>query len=804
MFVCVVYPDQWGRQSVKKVSTNMKRAIQFLRVISVLLLVSSIPLNARPASAAGATYMVDRLTDNNAGGGGQGTGLAGDLRYAITQAQSGDSIGFGVTGTIHLGSALPSLSKNITIKGPGANQLTVDGAGSRAFAVTNGTTVIIAGLTITGGAANGGGVFNAGTLTLNQVAVSGNQAGDPTNGGGTGGGIWNYTTGTLTLNSSTVSGNTVVGNSSYNPSRGGGIANYGTLTINNSTVSGNTASDGSGAGISNTLASSTLTLRNSTVSGNSAIGFVGVGGGIADHGTFKAVNTIIAGNSASQSPDLSGTMTSLGHNLIGKTDGGSGYRADLGDLLNINPKLGELQNNGGTTRTMALLTGSPALDEGDDTVCAAEPINNLDQRGKTRPQGAHCDIGSFEGKASTSIVITHIHPYGWPLPNPAVNDPNDDPLKGQVTVVSPNTYDDFYVTCYVYVPNYPDISGESGWWIKPTYADPKTMIGNNGNWHCDVTTGGYDEYATIYRAYLFPSSLAEPPLSPPTDCALPNCTDLDEITIDITPPETTIVSCPDTPSSLRNASFEFESSHTGELFYCQLDGGASSSCSSPQSYSNLDAGPHEFSVYAEDRVGNIDSSPASCSWEILDAITVTSQGIYDGWIVESGENSNLGGRLNAIAATVRVGDNAANRQYRAILSFDTPALPEGATITFVRLRFKQAGMTGVDPFTTHGKLLADLCTGAYNDDPILEFEDFNGVCGKNRAMTFGGNKVGNWYSRSLNPLYFQYINLGGVTQFRLRFKLDDDNDFSADFLRLYNGDAAEENRPQLVIGYSMP
>jgi hypothetical protein len=783
----------------------MKRTIQFLRVISVLLLLSSIPLKAGPASAIGSTYVVDRVTDNNPGGGGQGTGLAGDLRYAITQAQSGDSIGFSVTGTIHLSNALPGLTKNITIKGPGANQLTVDGAGNRAFAVGSGTTIIIAGLSITGGVSNGGGIFNAGTLTLNEVVVSGNQAGDPTNGGGTGAGIWNYTTGALTLNSSTVSGNTVVGNSSYNPSRGGGIANYGKLDINNSTISGNTASEGSGAGISNTLATSTVTIRNSTVSSNSATGFVGVGGGIANHGTFKAVNTILAGNSASQSPDLFGPMTSLGHNLIGNTNGGSGYRSDLGDLLNVNPKLGALQNNGGSTRTMALLAGSPAMDEGDDTICAGAPINNLDQRGKARPQGAHCDIGSYEGKASTSIFIAHTHPYGWPLPNPAANDSNDDPMRGQVNnVVAPNTYDDFYVTCYVYVPNYPDISGESGWWIKPTYANPKTMIGNNGNWHCDVTTGGYDEYATIYRAYLFSSSLAAPPMTPPMDCTLPTCIDWDEATLDITPPETTIVSCPATLSFLKAVSFEFTSSHTGDVFHCQLDGGAAGSCSSPQSYSNLGAGLHEFSVYAEDRVGNIDSSPASCEWEIADSITVTSQAIYDGSILESREYSNTGGRLNPIALTLRVGDDAANRQYRAILSFDTPALPEGATITFVILRFKLAGISGVNPFTTHGKLLADICAGAYNGDPTLESEDFNSACGKNRALIFSNTKVGNWYSRSLSSLYFDYINWGGITQFRLRFKLGDDNDFSADFLRLYSGDSTEANRPQLVIGYYVP
>ena len=61
------------------------------------------------------------------------------------------------------------------------------------------------------------------------------------------------------------------------------------------------------------------------------------------------------------------------------------------------------------------------------------------------------------------------------------------------------------------------------------------------------------------------------------------------------------------------------------------------------------------------------------------------------------------------------------------------------------------------------------------------------------------------YSQSLNPLDFQFINQEGVTQFRLRFAKDDNNDFGADFLKLHSGDATDEaNRPQLVIEYYIP
>ena len=374
----------------------------FLSLWSVVLL--TYPLSFGEFAAGGQipaqisqTYIVDRLTDANPASGGQGTGLTGDLRYALTQAQTGDHISFSVTGTINLSSFLPMLTRNISIDGPGADILTVDGAGGSVFAIGSGATVMISGLTITGGTGNGSGIFNAGTLTLNKVTVSGNQAGDPTNGGGTGAGIWNYSSGKLTINSSTISGNRALGNSSYNPSRGGGIANYGILSLENSTVSGNSVSEGSGGGISNTLTTSILQVNNSTISGNAATGAAGLGGGLYNLGTINISNTILAGNS---NQDVHGALTSQGHNLVGNTSGGSGFRPDLGDLLNVNPSLGPLQSNGGPTFTHGLLAVSPAIQAGDDTRCPA-----TDQRGATRPQGIHCDIGSYEYQGIIALRV---------------------------------------------------------------------------------------------------------------------------------------------------------------------------------------------------------------------------------------------------------------------------------------------------------------------------------------------------------------------------------------------------------------
>ena len=222
----------------------------------------------------------------------------------------------------------------------------------------------------------GGGVLiqTATTLTLINSTVSGNAA------SGDGGGIRNY--GTLILTISTVSSNASTGNS------GGGInSSSGTLTVTNSTISGNTARR-YGGGIL-TWGGGNLTLTNSTISNNTAdIGGGGILNDVGTAGTADLTNTIIAGNAAPTGPDCWGPPTSLGNNL--DSDGTCNLTA-TGDLRNIDPMLGPLQNNGGPTLTHALLAGSPAIDTGDDT---AAP--HTDQRGVLRPQGLASDIGAYE------------------------------------------------------------------------------------------------------------------------------------------------------------------------------------------------------------------------------------------------------------------------------------------------------------------------------------------------------------------------------------------------------------------------
>jgi hypothetical protein len=353
-------------------------------------------------------------------------GNKGDLHYCIAQAGDGDTISFMVAGTINLSGALPDLTHSINIARPGTDQLTVrrnKGGTYRIFTVTSGTTVSISGLTIADGrvgalfpgagisnqgtlmisnctvannrgdgveVAFGGGIYNSGSLTVENCLITGNVTAtvsggggggiaNNSGGGGYGGAIRNEAGGTATVTATTFSGNvsTVAGGvsnrgimtlsgSTFSSNMGGlgrgAIENLGTMIIGNGTISGNTA-EGGGAGIGN---GGTLTITNSTIAGNSnTISFRG--GGIENSdGTLNMRNTILAGNTdIGGAPDLYGSLTSSGYNLLGNTQGGSGYAPT--DLLNVDPLLGPLQDNGGPTLTMALQCGSPAIDAGDTT-----------------------------------------------------------------------------------------------------------------------------------------------------------------------------------------------------------------------------------------------------------------------------------------------------------------------------------------------------------------------------------------------------------------------------------------------------
>ena len=231
----------------------------------------------------------------------------------------------------------------------------------------------------------GGGIANSGAATITYCTFASNSTGG-IDFGGVGGAIQN--SGTMSIEYSTIAQNHAIG-FLFAGGYGGGISTGGTLSISNSTIADNTVY-GYGGGIST---GGTLSISNSTIADNST---TLSGGGVYDEffaTGINARNTIVAGNMAPNSPDLYGNLGSLGHNLIGNIQGGSGF--DDTDLLNVDPLLGSLQDNGGPTQTMALQCRSPAIDAGDNT-----DAPDWDQRGPGYPRitadDPVIDIGAFE------------------------------------------------------------------------------------------------------------------------------------------------------------------------------------------------------------------------------------------------------------------------------------------------------------------------------------------------------------------------------------------------------------------------
>jgi predicted outer membrane repeat protein len=191
------------------------------------------------------------------------------------------------------------------------------------------------------------------------------------------------------------------------------------------------------------------------------------------------------------------------------------------------------------------------------------------------------------------------------------------------------------------------------------------------------------------------------------------------------------------------------------------------------------------------------------AYNIKKQIALKSNAVQDGWILESTETSNKGGTKNNTASTLNLGDDSANRQYRAILSFNTgPVLPDNATITKVILKVKKGSIVGNgNPVKIFNGFMVDIQEGTYGS-PSLQLGDFSGIT-SDMFGPFSPALSSGWYSINISKGK-DLINKTGVTQFRLRFKLDDNNDFTTNSLKLYSGNASAANRPQLIMEYFVP
>lgn len=379
----------------------------------------------------------------------------GTLRDAIneTNFQAGpDTITIEITGAIKLAEALPTITDDVTIVGPGAGSLTVERAAATEFRIFDfgpGVTATLSGVTVTGGAdPEGAGIAGDSTdLTLLRVVVADNEAWDEAvdvakeTALATGGGIFN--TGPLTVRESVIRDNRAIAVDGGMLTRaiGAGVAALGPVTIDRSTISGNVAeaergkqTRAWGGGLSATegavverstisgnsvfadggltneargggLRGANLTLTSSTVTGNSltSIGFA-AGANLELAGTTLARNTIVA-NALGDASSCGETLSSGGYNL--DEDGSCGL-VEGSDLVGVDPLLAPLADNGGPTPTHALQPDSIAIDRGKSFGATA------DQRGFSRPVdfttisnkegGDGSDIGAFELQAPPQLA----------------------------------------------------------------------------------------------------------------------------------------------------------------------------------------------------------------------------------------------------------------------------------------------------------------------------------------------------------------------------------------------------------------
>ncbi len=612
--------------------------------------------------ATGATLDGFTVTAGNANGAswpdGRATG-GGMLNYQSSPTVanvifSGNSAEAG-GGMMNYDQSSPTVT-NVTFSG---NLATSTGGGMNNYSNSNPT---LTNVTFSGNSAQeGGGMINNNSSPTVTNATFNNNTGTIQ-----GGGLYNYSNSNATLTNVTFSGN--------NAALGGGLYNWNcsNVTLTNVTFSGNTATNGGG------IAShwSNLSLTNVTVTET-----ISGGGILNDFSTNAQIrNAILWGNTGGQVINQNSGTAAVSDSVV--QDGYAGGT----NIITTDPILGTLGNHGGFTQTIPLQVGSSAIDAGNDATCAT-----TDQRGVTRPQYAHCDIGAFEfdNYLPTDIAISAS----------SVNE--NQPVGttvGTLTTTDPDAGDThtYSLTC--------------------------------------ATPGADDASFTIAGNALNTAAI-----------------------------------------------FDYETKASNAICIRTDDG-------------NGGTFDKDFTITVNNVIETV-------------SVIIRSTGTQDGWLLESGENTNVGGTMDVAGAYLRLGDDAARKQYRSLLSFATgAALPDTAVITKVTLKVRrQAILGGGNPVTMFQGFMADVRRGPFGAS-TLQLTDWQATAHKTFGP-FNTAVAGGWYTIDLTAAK-AYVNklatLSGLTQLRLRFKLDDNNNAIANFLSLYSGNAAAASRPQLIIEYYIP
>lgn len=212
------------------------------------------------------------------------------------------------------------------------------------------------------------------------------------------------------------------------------------------------------------------------------------------------------------------------------------------------------------------------------------------------------------------------------------------------------------------------------------------------------------------------------------------------------------------------------------------------------------------SIKPDAEAGDVRAAGATHAFRLVRLFTraFKSYPNHDGYVVEFSETSNKGLLKDSALAYIRMGDDEKKRQYVGILSFNTAILPDTSVVAFAMLKVKQSAMTGGNVFTKLGKINVDVRAPFFGAGLQLEGTDFESAAVRPLIGIFGTTAVSGWYSANLNYTSFAAVNLTGYTQYRLKFKKDDNNDTVANYIRIHSGNSIEANKPILILRYYIP
>ncbi|MEI6196352.1 MAG: tandem-95 repeat protein, partial [Verrucomicrobiota bacterium] len=231
-----------------------------------------------------------------------------------------------------------------------------------------------------------------------------------------------------------------------------------------------------------------------------------------------------------------------------------------------------------------------------------------------------------------------------------------------------------------------------------------------------------------------------------------------------------------------------------------------------------DAGTNVFTVRVMDN-GGLHGADATMTLVVTSqtppvwpgSMTFESISNEDGVVTESAQGSGVGGATQTTTTGpggLRLGDTAANTQFRSFVSFDTSLLPGDATVTNATLKLNRSTVVGTNPFTWSGAAAYVDITGdsGFSGSTALQAGDFEAAADATAVATMSAPaNNGDWSVGTLNQNSLQYVDRTGRTQLRVYLTPATTTNASVDYIGFWPGDATTQtNRPVFVVSYLRP